>query len=663
MKIIKTSEALPKSGRYVLAWLEGAKIPMRAMWAAQHTLPLGDDADPEWGEYSEEKDEYFCPAGWYEMNQFEEQHWGVSGNVVAWCELPRLDHQCLAQIEEPAQPVLYVSPGQLANHSNPEGPESEKAGRYLPARKTPAGKFIQPLYAGAAPADGAPRARDLLGIVRTAQSEARRLINGEDSGSDLAQTKLDLPETLRVLEHALSRPAAVAGSAVGVKFFSASNEGLDEHDTAEAAQNEAQSIIDMYREEAADGWPEEVDSVCWGVILGKAVERPVKDAPFMAGILGSDMEPVDYVLEPVAAPALEAPAAPAGDLALIIAALEHGQPQMAHYAEPCERHAKALAAARRLAAAPQAPAEAQEPAANLHDDGYWTPTKTEAGRALNERLMRAGSPRIPVYTHPAPRQAAPQAPNCTPCSGSGEDPEGYLTHGRGPDDHTVDGPCRSCDGTGAAPQAPAAPSAVEGVAQFRKRPVTISAIQWTGKNLREVITFTDGPPETRGTHAGMAWEAYTDLVERDGLMIYTLEGKMHASVGDWIIRGVKGEHYPCKPDIFAETYEPVAAAPAAPAVDASGAVPVVLGKKLFQFSCHQDWVNRAQRAWKMAGVRSEDTICLDQKGRVLRKGLEFARADKEGAFPVVVYLALVDDTAAHDAWLAAQAAAKGASDE
>lgn len=91
MKIIKTAEALPKSGRYVLAWLEGAKIPMRAMWADQHTLPLGDDADPEWGEYSEEKDEYFCPAGWYEMNQFEEQHWGVSGNVVAWCELPRLD--------------------------------------------------------------------------------------------------------------------------------------------------------------------------------------------------------------------------------------------------------------------------------------------------------------------------------------------------------------------------------------------------------------------------------------------------------------------------------------------------------------------------------------------------------------------------------------------
>jgi hypothetical protein len=129
---------------------------------------------------------------------------------IAEVQHARAGSQCLAQ------PVLYVSPGQLANHSNPEGPESEKAGRYLPARVTPAGKFTQPLYAGEAPATVEPRARDLLGIVRTAQAEARRLINGEDSGSDLAQTKLDLPETLRVLEHALSQPAAVAGPALDV---------------------------------------------------------------------------------------------------------------------------------------------------------------------------------------------------------------------------------------------------------------------------------------------------------------------------------------------------------------------------------------------------------------------------------------------------------------
>ena len=94
--------------------------------------------------------------------------------------------------------------------------------------------------------------------------------------------------------------------------------------------------------------------------------------------------------------------------------------------------------------------------------------------------------------------------------------------------------------------------------RFTKKPVTIEAIQWTGKNLREVITFTDGPPDTRSHHAGMAWEAYADLVARDGLKIYTLEGKMLANVGDWIIRGVKGEFYPCKPDIFEATYSPAA---------------------------------------------------------------------------------------------------------
>lgn len=105
-------------------------------------------------------------------------------------------------------------------------------------------------------------------------------------------------------------------------------------------------------------------------------------------------------------------------------------------------------------------------------------------------------------------------------------------------------------------------SPVVGVARFTKKPVIVSAICWTGKNLREVITFTDGPPETRTFHAGMAWSVYEDLVERNGLKIYTLEGKMLANVGDWIIRGVRGEFYPCKPDIFADTYE-LASAPVA----------------------------------------------------------------------------------------------------
>ena len=103
--------------------------------------------------------------------------------------------------------------------------------------------------------------------------------------------------------------------------------------------------------------------------------------------------------------------------------------------------------------------------------------------------------------------------------------------------------------------------------RYTKKPVTIDAIRWTGKNLREVIAFTDGQPDTRTSHAGMAWDTYVDLVERDGLKIFTLEGKMSAAIGDWIIKGVQGEHYPCKPDIFEATYSPAlaASAPAAPA--------------------------------------------------------------------------------------------------
>jgi len=92
---------------------------------------------------------------------------------------------------------------------------------------------------------------------------------------------------------------------------------------------------------------------------------------------------------------------------------------------------------------------------------------------------------------------------------------------------------------------------------YRKKPVVIEAVQWTGENLAEVISFTDGPPDTRTHHAGMMWEQYVDLVAREGLKIFTLEGTMLADIGDWIIKGVKGEFYPCKPDIFAATYEAV----------------------------------------------------------------------------------------------------------
>ena len=78
--------------------------------------------------------------------------------------------------------------------------------------------------------------------------------------------------------------------------------------------------------------------------------------------------------------------------------------------------------------------------------------------------------------------------------------------------------------------------------KFRKKPVIIEAIQWTGDNFEEIGEFM----------AGVHWAMAGD---RDPV-IPTLEGDMKVSVNDWIIKGVKGEFYPCKPDIFEATYEP-----------------------------------------------------------------------------------------------------------
>ena len=79
------------------------------------------------------------------------------------------------------------------------------------------------------------------------------------------------------------------------------------------------------------------------------------------------------------------------------------------------------------------------------------------------------------------------------------------------------------------------------IKKYRKKPVTIEAIQWTGTNLSEIDNFMGATVENKGKT----------------LVIHTLEGDMEASIGDYIIKGVNGEFYPCKPDIFAETYEGV----------------------------------------------------------------------------------------------------------
>ena len=77
----------------------------------------------------------------------------------------------------------------------------------------------------------------------------------------------------------------------------------------------------------------------------------------------------------------------------------------------------------------------------------------------------------------------------------------------------------------------------------RKKPVTIECVKWDGENIEEIKAF-----------AGSDYIGGENDCDKK-LVISTLEGDMLASVGDYIIKGVNGEFYPCKPDIFEKTYE------------------------------------------------------------------------------------------------------------
>jgi hypothetical protein len=78
--------------------------------------------------------------------------------------------------------------------------------------------------------------------------------------------------------------------------------------------------------------------------------------------------------------------------------------------------------------------------------------------------------------------------------------------------------------------------------KFRKRPVVIEAVQWVADNLKEIEAF-----------AGK--ESVSQLMEDNVFFLKTLEGLMRVTVGSWIVKGVKGEFYAVKPDIFERTYE------------------------------------------------------------------------------------------------------------
>ncbi len=80
--------------------------------------------------------------------------------------------------------------------------------------------------------------------------------------------------------------------------------------------------------------------------------------------------------------------------------------------------------------------------------------------------------------------------------------------------------------------------------KYVKRPVHVEAVKWTGSNKDEILDH-------------MRVAEFQAEFQDDVVRITTLEGVMTAQVGDYIIKGVKGELYPCKPDIFEETYDKV----------------------------------------------------------------------------------------------------------
>lgn len=77
--------------------------------------------------------------------------------------------------------------------------------------------------------------------------------------------------------------------------------------------------------------------------------------------------------------------------------------------------------------------------------------------------------------------------------------------------------------------------------KYRKKPVVIEAILWTGSNWQDI----------------QDWGCKSAQTQDDELWIPTLEGVIKAPKGDYIIKGVKGEFYPCKPNVFESTYEKV----------------------------------------------------------------------------------------------------------
>lgn len=92
------------------------------------------------------------------------------------------------------------------------------------------------------------------------------------------------------------------------------------------------------------------------------------------------------------------------------------------------------------------------------------------------------------------------------------------------------------------------------IKKYVKKPIPIEAVQWTGSNKEEIKEFTSN--QAKFVSHWIPTDDYNTITqEKTDLYIATLEGQMHANIGDFIIKGIHGEFYPCDIMIFRESYE------------------------------------------------------------------------------------------------------------
>ncbi len=91
--------------------------------------------------------------------------------------------------------------------------------------------------------------------------------------------------------------------------------------------------------------------------------------------------------------------------------------------------------------------------------------------------------------------------------------------------------------------------------KYRKKPVVVEAVRWTGSNLEEIRNFVGSDLIEECVELFDIKRTLKEMLV--DIAIDTLEGTMRVDYGDYIIKGVQGEFYPCKPDIFEQTYEEV----------------------------------------------------------------------------------------------------------